>query len=165
METNEAAPKVNFKKWNSFWKMLKDSNPSKWILLFAIILGLMETGAGLIVPLFTMSLVDQLASSSLEISLILLLAAAFIVQTISSGFSFYFMTYLGEAIVASIRKKLWEHILFLPVPFFDGQQSGETMSRVTQDTNMIKTLDYAAHDYLLYRCDIRYWFHYLPVND
>ena len=123
-----------------FGKCSKRQILQNGLLLLAVILGLLETGAGLIVPLFTMSLVDQLASSSLEISLILLLAAAFIVQTISSGFSFYFMTYLGEAIVASIRKKLWEHILFLPVPFFDGQQSGETMSRVTQDTNIIKTL-------------------------
>ena len=140
METNEAAPKINLEKWNAFWKMLKEANPSKWLLLLAVILGLLEIGAGLIVPLFTMSLVDQLASSSLEISLIIFLAAAFIIQTISSGFSFYFMTYIGEDIVASIRKRLWEHILFLPVPFFDDQQSGETMSRVTQDTNIIKTL-------------------------
>ena len=99
-------------------EMLKEANPSKWLLLLAVILGLLEIGAGLIVPLFTMSLVDQLASSSLEISLIIFLVAAFIIQTISSGFSFYFMTYIGEDIVASIRKRLWEHILFLPRPFF-----------------------------------------------
>lgn len=50
------------------------------------------------------------------------------------------MTYIGESIVASIRKRLWEQILFLPIPFFDKNQSGETMSRVTQDTNIVKNL-------------------------
>ncbi|MBS4189999.1 ABC transporter ATP-binding protein [Bacillus sp. FJAT-49705] len=126
--------------WRSFWQLLKEANPPKWIFIIAIILSLIETGAGLIVPLFTKNLVDQLAASALETSLIILLASAFIIQTISSGFSFYFMTYIGESIVASIRKRLWKQILHLPIPFFDKHQSGETMSRVTQDTNIVKTL-------------------------
>ncbi|MEH7343215.1 ABC transporter ATP-binding protein [Bacillus sp. JJ1532] len=126
--------------WKAFSQLLKEANPPKLIFIVAIVLSLIETGAGLIVPLFTKSLVDQLAASALETSLIILLAAAFIVQTISSGFSFYFMTYIGEAIVASIRKRLWEQILLLPIPFFDKHQSGDTMSRVTQDTNIVKNL-------------------------
>ncbi|MEH7522808.1 ABC transporter ATP-binding protein [Bacillus sp. JJ1503] len=126
--------------WKAFSQLLKEANPPKLIFIVAIVLSLIETGAGLIVPLFTKSLVDQLAASALETSLIIFLAAAFIVQTISSGFSFYFMTYIGEAIVASIRKRLWEQILLLPIPFFDKHQSGDTMSRVTQDTNIVKNL-------------------------
>lgn len=126
--------------WKAFWQLLKEANPPKFIFIIAITLSLFETGAGLIVPLFTKNLVDQLSASALETSVIILLAAAFIVQTISSGFSFYFMTYIGESIVASIRKRLWEQILFLPIPFFDKNQSGETMSRVTQDTNIVKNL-------------------------
>ncbi|MEH7123352.1 ABC transporter ATP-binding protein [Bacillus sp. JJ1773] len=126
--------------WRSFSQLLKEAKPPKLIFIVAIVLSLIETGAGLIVPLFTKSLVDQLAASALETSLIIFLAAAFIVQTISSGFSFYFMTYIGEAIVASIRKRLWEQILLLPIPFFDKHQSGDTMSRVTQDTNIVKNL-------------------------
>lgn len=127
-------------KWKTFWQLLKEANPPKLIFIIAITLSLFETGAGLIVPLFTKNLVDQLSASALETSVIILLAAAFIVQTISAGFSFYFMTYIGESIVASIRKRLWEQILFLPIPFFDKNQSGETMSRVTQDTNIVKNL-------------------------
>lgn len=126
--------------WKAFWQLLKEANPPKWIFILAIVLSLIETGAGLIVPLFTKNLVDQLAASTLETSLIILLASAFIIQTLASGFSFYFMTYIGESIVASIRKRLWEQILFLPIPFFDKHQSGETMSRVTQDTNIVKNL-------------------------
>ncbi|MFO1442306.1 ABC transporter ATP-binding protein [Bacillus sp. Bva_UNVM-123] len=140
MNNKESATRPSSSNWKAFWQLLKDANPPKWIFILAIILSLIETGAGLIVPLFTRNLVDQLAASALETSLIILLAAAFIIQTISSGFSFYFMTYIGESIVASIRKRLWEHVLFLPIPFFDKNQSGETMSRVTQDTNIVKNL-------------------------
>ncbi|WP_226528663.1 ABC transporter ATP-binding protein [Metabacillus niabensis] len=124
----------------AFWSLIKVSKPPVKIFYVAAILSLLETGAGLIVPLFTKSLVDQLSQSTLELSIIFLLLFAFILQTVSSGLSYYFMTYIGESIVASIRKRLWKHVLHSPIPYFDQQESGDTMSRITQDTNTIKTL-------------------------
>ncbi|WP_080843759.1 ABC transporter ATP-binding protein [Cytobacillus gottheilii] len=126
--------------WKSFWQLIKMSNPPKWLFIIAIVLSLVETAAGLVVPLLTKSLVDQMAASALEASLIIFFAAAFILQTISSGFSYYFMTYMGEKIVASLRQRLWRHVLTLPIPYFDQHESGETMSRITQDTNIVKAL-------------------------
>ncbi|ASV67904.1 ABC transporter ATP-binding protein [Cytobacillus sp. FSL W7-1323] len=128
------------KKTTSLWSLLKGANVPKWIIIVALLLSLLETAAGLVVPLFTANMVDQLATSRLELSLIALLGGAFIIQTIASGFSFYLMTYIGERMVASLRRKLWEHSIHLPIPFFDKHQSGETMSRITQDTNIVKTL-------------------------
>lgn len=124
----------------AFWNILKSSKPPKGILIVALLLSIVETGSGLIVPLLTKDLVDQLASSSLELSIILILAFAFVLQAITSGFAYYLMTYIGEKVVSSIRERLWAHILKLPIPFFDTFESGETMSRVTQDTNTVKTL-------------------------
>ncbi|MCM3322372.1 ABC transporter ATP-binding protein [Cytobacillus kochii] len=128
------------KKTTSLWSLLKGANVPKWIIIVALLLSILETAAGLVVPLFTANMVDQLATSRLELSLIALLGGAFIIQTIASGFSFYLMTYIGERMVASLRRKLWEHSIHLPIPFFDKHQSGETMSRITQDTNIVKTL-------------------------
>ncbi|WP_279612753.1 ABC transporter ATP-binding protein [Parageobacillus thermoglucosidasius] len=137
MKKNHSMPLDN---WKPFWELIKSTNPPKWIFVTAIILSLIETGVGLIVPWFTKSLVDQIAASAIEPSIIILLAASFIAQTITSGFSYYFLTYIGEYVVAAIRKKLWNQVLLLPVPFFDKHQSGETMSRITQDTNTVKML-------------------------
>lgn len=138
MEAQKDNLKMNHVK--EFWSLMKGANPPKLIFFLAVFLGIVETGAGLVVPLFTRSLVDQLAQSALELSVILLLVLAFIAQTISSGFSYYLMTYIGEYIVASIRKRLWNHIIHLPIPYFDEHESGETMSRVSQDTTTVKTL-------------------------
>ncbi|WP_368658361.1 ABC transporter ATP-binding protein [Metabacillus halosaccharovorans] len=124
----------------AFWSLIKKAKPPVKIFCVAAILSLLETGAGLIVPLFTKSLVDQLSQSTLELSVIFLLLFAFILQTVSSGLSYYFMTYIGESIVASIRKRLWKHVLHSPIPYFDQHESGDSMSRITQDTNTIKTL-------------------------
>lgn len=131
---------TNKKSGSSFLKLIKMGKPAVWVLAIAITLSLLETGASLVVPLFTKNLVDQVAKAGIEMSLIFLLLGAFIIQTISGGVSFYLMTYIGEQFVANIRKRLWDHILELPIPYFDKHQSGETMSRVTQDTNTIKML-------------------------
>lgn len=50
------------------------------------------------------------------------------------------MTSIGEGIVASIRSRIWSHVLKLRMPYFDEHESGETMSRITQDTNVVKEL-------------------------
>nr|WP_244532645.1 ABC transporter ATP-binding protein [Mesobacillus persicus] len=120
--------------------MIKDAKVPKWLLIIGITLSVIETAAGLIVPWFTKSLVDQLSVASLEPSVIAFLAVTFILQTAAGAFSYYFLAYMGEAVVASIRRKLWNQVLNLPIPYFDQHESGETMSRITQDTNIVKNL-------------------------
>lgn len=140
VKTLEKRIDLDKNKLQAFWRLLVNANPPKWILLFAFALSLLETITGLIVPLLTKTLVDQLAVSALEISIIILLAGVFLLQAASSGLSFYLMSHIGEGIVRSIRKRLWNHVLHLPVPYFDQHQSGEIMSRITQDTNTVKDL-------------------------
>ncbi|WP_019392219.1 ABC transporter ATP-binding protein [Priestia filamentosa] len=124
----------------SFWKLLKSIKLPKVIMITALTLSLLETGAALIVPLFTKNLVDKAASSALETSVIVILILAFMLQAISGGISSYLIMYVGEIVVSRLRSNLWRKVLFLEVPYFDKHQSGETMSRITQDTNTIKTL-------------------------
>ncbi|YCA42183.1 ABC transporter ATP-binding protein/permease [Bacillus sp. JZ8] len=124
----------------SFWQLLKSIKLPKAIMITALTLSLLETGAALIVPLFTKNLVDKAASSALETSVIVILILAFMLQAISGGISSYLIMYVGEIVVSRLRSNLWRKVLFLEIPYFDKHQSGETMSRITQDTNTIKTL-------------------------
>ena len=123
-----------------FFSFIKGGLPAKWLVAVAIILSLIETAASLVVPLFTRNLVDQLSGGGLSGGVIAFLIVTFVVQTVSSGFSYYILAYIGEHIVAFIRRQLWERILHLPVSYFDEHESGETMSRITQDTNTVKAL-------------------------
>ncbi|RWZ59008.1 ABC transporter ATP-binding protein [Halobacillus fulvus] len=129
--------KQNIKEFLSF---IKAGLPAKWLLALAIVLSLLETAASLIVPLFTRNLVDQMSSGMLSTGVIVFLIVTFIIQTVSSGFSYYILAYIGEHIVSFIRRQLWDRILQLPVAYFDEHESGETMSRITQDTNTVKQL-------------------------
>ncbi|WP_339199959.1 ABC transporter ATP-binding protein [Aeribacillus pallidus] len=116
------------------------ANPPFWIFVAAIALSLLEAATGLVVPIFTRDLIDRFSTSSIETHLIFLLIAVFILQSTTSGFSYYLMSYIGEYIVAKIRSKLWNHVLYLPIPYFDRHESGELMSRITQDTYTVKSL-------------------------
>lgn len=122
----------------AFISLLKRHRPAAWIIAGAVILGLGETALSLLIPLLTKNLVEQISASALETITIVGLASVFIVQTGMSAFSVYSMSYVGQYMVSGIRKELWEKVLKLPVSFFDRNTSGETMSRVTNDTNVIK---------------------------
>ncbi|WP_170885589.1 ABC transporter ATP-binding protein [Bacillus alkalicellulosilyticus] len=125
-------------RWNSFWTLIIQYRPSRWIIGVAILLGLGETLLALLVPLLTMNLVDVLSTASINYQLIAILVIVFLGQALMSGFSYYMMAYVGQHIIAGLRNHLWNHLVRLPIPYFDQESSGEMMSRVTHDTNVIK---------------------------
>ncbi|WP_025026961.1 ABC transporter ATP-binding protein [Caldalkalibacillus mannanilyticus] len=127
-------------QWQGFLALLRQGKPSKWLIGLAMLLSLVETVSGLMIPLLTKNMVDQISMLGIELGLVLLILAVFILQIVAGGFSFYLLAKIGELIVAKIRERLWNWIIDLPIPYFDQHQSGETMSRITQDTNQIKDL-------------------------
>lgn len=136
----ESRMELDKSKLLSFLHLLKETNPPKWMLLLALGLSIIETITGLIIPLLTRNFVDELSISAIKLSAIAIIAIVFLIQAFSSGLSFYLMSYIGEGIVRKIRERLWKHVLHLPVPYFDRHQSGEIMSRITQDTSTVKDL-------------------------
>jgi ATP-binding cassette, subfamily B, bacterial len=53
---------------------------------------------------------------------------------------YYFVTWLGERVVADLRRKVFRHLLSLSPGFYDAQSTGEMMSRLTADTTQLKSL-------------------------
>ena len=77
-------PKVGTKGFKDFVRLIASTNPPKLILTLALILTLIQTTAGLIVPLMTKGLIDGLTTSALNKSVIFLLLGAFVIQAIAS---------------------------------------------------------------------------------
>src|SRR5688500_16446447 len=51
---------------------------------------------------------------------------------------FYFVSLLGERVVADLRRQLYGHLLGLDQAFFERNRSGELVSRLSADTEMLR---------------------------
>lgn len=69
-------------------------------------------------------------------SMLMILA---IILALASACRYYFVITLGERIVADLRRDVFDHITRLSPSFFDVNQSGEIVSRLTADTTQIKS--------------------------
>ncbi|PFA18566.1 multidrug ABC transporter permease [Bacillus cereus] len=126
--------------WRDFLRLIQETNPPKGILIFALVMSLFSTGASLFIPMLTKGLVDNFSISSISTMQIVGLVAFFVVQTIASGLSIYLLNYIGQKIVAGIRERLWKKVLILSVAYYDQNRTGDTISRMTNDTGVVRTL-------------------------
>jgi ATP-binding cassette subfamily B protein len=70
------------------------------------------------------------------------LVAAILVCTLAAATAlrFYFITKLGERVVADLRKAVYDHVLTLDQAFFLKTRTGEVLSRLTTDMTIIETM-------------------------
>ncbi|QOT09218.1 ABC transporter ATP-binding protein [Paenibacillus sp. JNUCC32] len=124
----------------AFFRLLKETKPPMLLLIGAILLNVISTLVGLVIPMFTKSLVDGFSLTDMNRSHMIGLGIAFVVQTIAAGVSIFLLSYTGQKMVAALRERLWKKLLVLPIRYFDHNRSGESVSRMTNDTGVIKSL-------------------------
>ncbi|SMF01734.1 ATP-binding cassette, subfamily B, AbcA/BmrA [Paenibacillus barengoltzii] len=124
----------------AFFRLLRETKPPLPLFVVAIVLSLLSTLVSLVIPMFTKNLVDGFSLSSISGSQILWIGAAFIGMSVASGVSIFLLNYTGQRMVASLRDRLWKKMLRLPVSYFDNTRTGESVSRMTNDTGILKTL-------------------------
>ncbi|MET1031446.1 ABC transporter ATP-binding protein [Domibacillus tundrae] len=123
-----------------FISLILSSDIPKLLLVIGLSASVLTTIAGLLVPVLTKNLVDGFSVSSLSTPLIIAIGGAFIVQAIISGISIYLLSVVGQKVVSSMRDRMWVKLIRLPVSYFDKQSSGETVSRVVNDTSVVRDL-------------------------
>ncbi len=116
--------------------------PYRFSIAFATFALIVSSTATLILPVFVRRLVDHFGLSELDrISqyfFFVLLAVA--VLALATALRFYYVTWIGERVVADIRKAVFDHILSLTPSFFELTRTGEVVSRLTADTTLIQTV-------------------------
>lgn len=129
--------KFNFK---NFLQLINSVNPKKSLFIIGLLLSLVTSGASLIVPQLTKGLVDTSGLSKIDGKMLAVLILAFIIQLGFGTIGGYILRFVGESSVKTLREKLWSHLLKLPVDYFDNHKSGESSSRLVNDTSVIKDL-------------------------
>ncbi|HCD06871.1 MAG TPA: multidrug ABC transporter permease [Lactobacillus sp.] len=127
-------------KFKYFLHLINGVNPKKGLFLLGMLLSLVTSGASLIVPQLTKGLVDTSGLSKIDSKMLIVLILAFLIQLGFGTIGGYILRYVGESSVKTLREKLWAHLLKLPVDYFDNHKSGESSSRLVNDTSVIKDL-------------------------
>ena len=123
-----------------FFSLILSTGIPKLALAIGLTAGVLTTLAGLVVPLLTKNLVDGFSVSSLSVPIIIAIGVAFILQAVIDGVSIYSLSYVGQKVVARLRDRMWKKLIRLPVSHFDEESSGETVSRVVNDTGIVQDL-------------------------
>ncbi|WP_214782623.1 MULTISPECIES: ABC transporter ATP-binding protein [unclassified Exiguobacterium] len=131
---------MNSSTWKTFFQLFKIANPPKGLFVGAILISLLQAVASLAIPLILQRVVDRWSSDLLTPEWIAYFLFAFLVQVITSALSIYWLHIVGQRVVANLRTTLWDHLIKLPIPFYDGIKSGELVSRLNNDTTTLQQL-------------------------
>ncbi|MGD8718926.1 MAG: ABC transporter ATP-binding protein [Candidatus Zixiibacteriota bacterium] len=58
----------------------------------------------------------------------------------------YMISYAGQRVVFNIREKIFNHLVMLPLRYYDERRSGDVVSRVTNDVNVLQDTANALKD-------------------
>lgn len=130
----------NRNKDKAFISLILSTNIPKLVLALGIIGSIITTLVGLTIPLLTRELVDGFSIASLSVNLIVMIIGIFLLQAVIDGLSSYALAYVGQRVVARLRTLTWQKLIQLPVRYFDRQPSGESVSRVVNDTGIVEDL-------------------------
>ena len=70
----------------------------------------------------------------------LLMFGVALVVALSTAARFFFISLLGERVVADLREKLYAHLIGLDAGFHERNRSGELVSRLTADVELIRSV-------------------------
>ncbi len=114
----------------------------RYKLSAALVALLIAAAAMLVLPLGVRRMIDQGFSSQTTTFIdqyFMVMISIGLVLAVASAARFYFVTWLGERVVADLRADVFAHVSRLSPAFFEFTRSGEVMSRLTADTTQIKT--------------------------
>jgi ATP-binding cassette subfamily B protein len=108
----------------------------------ALIALIVASGATLVVPIAVRRMIDYGFSeqrAGLIQDYFIAMIGVVAILALASGLRYYFVTTLGERVVADLRGDLFAHLTRLDASFFDAEKTGEIVSRLSTDTTQLKS--------------------------
>lgn len=117
--------------------------PRKSIILIGLVLIIIKSLSGLVLPYASKNLIDEVIPSGDKNALISLLAIVCFAILIQSVISFSLTKLLSveaQRLISTLRAQVQKKLLTLPVSFFDNHKSGALVSRVMSDVEGVRNL-------------------------
>ncbi len=138
-----AAARAKSRSLRPLRELLPFMMPYRWQMAGAMAALLCSSTVSLLVPQAVRIMVDYGFRES-DVARIgpyfLPLIGAAALLGIFTAIRFYFVTWLGERVIADVRKAVFSHVLSLTPEFFELTRTGEVLSRLTADTTLIQTV-------------------------
>ncbi len=117
--------------------------PRKKIVFIGLVLIILKSLAGLVLPYATKNLIDEIIPSQ-DMSALKLLLVVVVISIIIQALSSFSLTRLlsveAQHLISLLRAKVQKKILTLPIRFFDNNKSGALVSRVMTDVEGVRNL-------------------------
>ncbi len=117
--------------------------PRKKIVFIGLILIILKSLSGLVLPYATKNLIDEIIPSQDMKALGLLLVVvvvSIIIQALSSFSLTRLLSVEAQHLISLLRAKVQKKLLTLPISFFDNNKSGALVSRVMTDVEGVRNL-------------------------
>ncbi len=134
--TEERAKSKRVGALASLWPFVRPYRPMVILAGLALIL---TSTVSLVLPMAVRRVVDSFGAGNLAIldtyfTAFLAIAA---LLALGTGVRYYFVTRLGERVVADIRRAIFDKVLAMSPAWFERIMTGEIVSRITTDTTLI----------------------------
>lgn len=138
--TTDSLKRGKLKEISLLWSFLA---PYKKTIAAAMVALVIASGAGLAIPQAIRHMVDIGFSSDqvreINFYFIVLFGVA-VILAVAMFWRYYMVTWLGERVVADIRKAVFERVLMQSPTFFETNRTGDILSRLTADTTVIQSV-------------------------
>ncbi|RXP55784.1 ABC transporter ATP-binding protein [Lutibacter sp. HS1-25] len=117
--------------------------PRKKIVLIGIVLIVIKSLAGFVIPYQTKTLIDDVVpNSNLDglYKLLIIVVLALLIQAITSFLLTRLLSVEAQHLISLLRAKVQRKLLKLPINFFDNNKSGALVSRVMTDVEGVRNL-------------------------
>lgn len=126
--------------FKDFMGLMNQTKVNKGMFIAGIALSFFGMIGSLIVPLLTQSFIDGFNTEMFTAGIAAVIIALFLISAVLDGFAYYILAKVGQTIIMRLRELVWDKFLKLPVKYFDANKSGESVSRLVNDTAIIKNL-------------------------
>ena len=117
--------------------------PRKKIILFGLILIFIRSFSGLVLPIASKKLIDEVIPSNdmqALTTLLLIVFASVLVQAVTSFSLTRLLSVEAQKLISELRTKVQRKLLTLPISFFDNNKSGALVTRVMTDVEGVRNL-------------------------
>ena len=131
-------PKARLGTLRALWPFVRRHGGlfTAWLLALAL-----ASAATLSLPVAFRQMIDNGFTDGANINrAFLFLFVVAVVLALASAARFYFVSLLGEKVVADLRGRLYGHLIGLDAEFHDRTRSGELVSRLSADSELLRTV-------------------------